>query len=166
MSYPAVTGLFTKVPIFRKTSLVKSIHLTDLWNPVPGDALYNGGNPVYYGCIQPGPSRVAIYQWVNILIDDYVLSRSNIQPFQSGTNGYVLDNGGNPIMYIFDTQQNRTFPLYILEGFQTISNTKYHMGWVNATVYPNQQFVGNSNIYESNSDSNDPIILGYVFIEN
>ena len=165
ISYPAVFGVFTKVPIYRKTSLINSIHLTDLYNPVPGDALYNGGNPVYYGCVESGPNRIPIYQWVNVLIDDYVLSRSNVQPFKSGTNGYVLDNLGNPIMYIFDKQLNRTFPLYVLEGFQTITDTKYHVCWPNSTIYPNQQFIGNSVIYEQNVDSNDPIILGYIFLE-
>lgn len=163
---PAIPDPFTTVPVFRISTKISGLHITDLLNPKADATLYNSGNPVWFGCGETGTDRVPVYLWYNPSLEDYVFSRSNASPFKTGTSGYVIQNAGNPAFYLFTIQYDRTVPVYVLEGFQLLTARKYHIGVPNFTLLPPDQFLGNSMIYELNSNATDPSsLLGYAFIQ-
>jgi hypothetical protein len=154
----------TYVPVYRIVSSVGGKHLTDTTTPPIGAVFYSGYNATWFGCGETGTNRTPIYQWENTTTQDFVFSASNVSPFTNGTNGYSLTSP-NPVLWLFSVQYFNTIPIYVMEGFQLTTAITSHVAWQNSTLYPNQQFLDNSVIYEQNVNSSDIGILGYGFIQ-
>jgi len=160
-----VPDAFTTVAVYRISSTTPALHVTDLLTPNADASIFNGGKPVWFGCGETGINRVPVYLWFNSTLNDYIFSLSDLIPFRTGTAGYIIQNSGNPVMYVFTIQYQKTVPIYILQGFQLANQTRYHVSEPSRTALPTDQFLGSTMLYEQNANINvTNSFLGYAFI--
>lgn len=119
---------------------------------LPTNPLYFGqAGVLWVGCTAPGADLVPVYLWARAAITDYILSKSNVAPFHSGTNLYTIQNSGNPVLYIFSSAFSNTIPIYKLQGHSFVDNNNYHCTSPNQTSIT-QETSGQFITYEQYTD--------------
>lgn len=105
------------------------LHLNSVVTLPSSPLYYNGTLPSWAGCSATGTNLVPVYIWQSSSLtfnNDFVFALSNVQPFKSGTQGYTLTNGGNPVLYVSTISASNLVPIYTLAGFNTIDGQTYH----------------------------------------
>lgn len=164
-SSPAsTTGV--KIPVYR-TFKASRQQFIDSANPAYGSIFYPNSTPIWYGISASGTGRIPIYGWLNtnvgVLPGDWVWSKSNSEPFTGATNGYVIQNNGKPILYLYSSKINsEVLPIYRLLGFDPNYSKTYHTTQVNSTTLeaPDTGY----GISYSSDDSQVTPLLGYGFV--